>query len=148
MKVHLASPVVVTIPGAPVGKGRPRFARRGNFVHTFTPEKTANYESLVRLAAQEAMQGRAPMDCALDVALDLIVTPPASWSNKKHMAAIAGQIAPTTKPDLDNTAKGIFDACNGVVWLDDKQIVDARISKRYGMKPMAVLMVRAWSTSC
>ena len=36
----------LTIPGEPVGKGRPRFTKNG---HSFTPEKTVNYENLVKL---------------------------------------------------------------------------------------------------
>ena len=42
------------IEGKPVGKGRPRFKRMGNFVQTYTPEKTADYEKLVRLRFQNA----------------------------------------------------------------------------------------------
>ena len=36
----------------------------------------------------------------------------------------------TCKPDYDNLAKMIGDACNGVVYLDDSQITDARVIKR------------------
>lgn len=36
-----------SVPGEPVGKGRPRFTRTG---HPYTPGKTESYESLVRLA--------------------------------------------------------------------------------------------------
>lgn len=36
-----------TVDGEPVGKGRPRFTRSG---HTYTPEKTADYEQLVKLS--------------------------------------------------------------------------------------------------
>ena len=133
--------IIVTIPGTPVGKGRPRFARRGAFVKTYSPEKTQNYEALVKMAAQEAMQGIDPLQGAVKIELQLFVNPPASWSNKKAMSALAGDIYPTTKPDLDNTLKGILDACNDIVWLDDKQVVQATISKRYGIRACAVLHV-------
>lgn len=33
-----------TVPGAPVGKGRPRFMKNG---HTYTPQKTRDYEGKV-----------------------------------------------------------------------------------------------------
>ena len=72
-----------------------------------------------------------------------ISTPPASWSQKKQRAALAGQAFPTSKPDVDNVVKGIFDACNEVVWKDDKQVVDVAISKRYAIKAQAVVQVRA-----
>lgn len=138
----MSEPIVITIPGTPVGKGRPKFARRGNFVTTYTPEKTANYENLVKIAASQSMGARMPIDGAVSVELSLFVTPPASWSNKKRTQALAGEIHPTSKPDIDNVLKGIADACNGIVWLDDKQIVDCRISKRYADRPEAVVLVK------
>ena len=49
------SAVTFTVPGTPVGKGRPKFARRGNFTVAYTPEKTASYENLVKIAAGQAM---------------------------------------------------------------------------------------------
>ena len=41
--------------GEPVGKGRPRFAKRGNFVSTYTPQKTKTYEDEIRMMASAAM---------------------------------------------------------------------------------------------
>ena len=37
-----------TIPGSPVGKGRPRVSVRGGYAHAYTPEKTRTYEARVR----------------------------------------------------------------------------------------------------
>jgi Holliday junction resolvase RusA-like endonuclease len=137
------SGISFTIPGTPVGKGRPKFARRGNFVTAYTPEKTASYENLVKLAAAEAMQGRAVIDGAVSVWIGLYVTPPASWSQKKQRSALNGGILPTSKPDLDNCIKGIFDACNEIVWKDDKQAVELSVMKRYSESARAVVQVTA-----
>src|SRR5204862_7322331 len=52
-------PITFVVPGQAVGKGRPRIGKRGSFSMLFTPEKTVNYEGLVRLAAHQAMAGRA-----------------------------------------------------------------------------------------
>ncbi len=135
------SGVSFIIPGAPVGKGRAKFARRGNFVATYTPEKTASYENLVKVKAQEAMQGRAVIDGAVSVWIGLYVTPPASWSQKKQRSALDGGIFPTSKPDLDNCVKGIFDACNEIVWKDDKQAVELTVMKKYSETAQAVVQV-------
>ena len=51
-----------TVPGAPRGKGRPRFFRRGPGIGTFTDDKTAAYENLVALAASQAHAGAEPLD--------------------------------------------------------------------------------------
>ncbi|OQA32198.1 MAG: Endodeoxyribonuclease RusA [Betaproteobacteria bacterium ADurb.Bin341] len=135
--------VSFVIPGVPVGKGRPKFARRGNFVTAYTPEKTASYENLVKVKAQEAMQGRPLFDGAVFVEIALFVTPPDSWSEKKKRAALEGDIFPTSKPDVDNVVKGIFDACNEIVWKDDKQACDVRVQKRYSHVASAYVLVRA-----
>lgn len=137
--------ITVYIPGAAVGKGRPKFARRGNFVKTYTPEKTASYENLVKLAAQQAMGGREMMTCPMVVDVTVVVEPPASWSQKKQMAAFQQEIAPDKKPDLDNVLKALLDACNGVLWGDDKQVVEAHIRKRYGITPQTMLVAWEWS---
>jgi Holliday junction resolvase RusA-like endonuclease len=130
-----------TIPGQPVAKGRPKFARRGAHVVAYTPAKTASYENLVKLAAATAMRGIEPTarPVALQVTLNLQV--PASWSNKRRAAAVAGTICATKKPDADNVLKGIKDGCNGIVWADDAQVVRIMIEKRYSESPCAVVRV-------
>lgn len=133
--------IAFTVPGTPVGKGRPKFARRGNFVTAYTPEKTASYENLVKMAAHTAMNGRKQAAVALRCTIGVEVIPPASWSQKKRMAAICGDLRPTTKPDLDNVAKAILDAMNGIVFEDDKQVVELVVTKRYAETARAVVEV-------
>lgn len=134
--------VAFVIPGTPVGKGRPRFSRRGAFVTTYTPEKTASYENLVKVKAEEAMNGRPVIEGAVAAVIWLYVTPPASWSKKKKAAALAGELLPTSKPDVDNVIKGIFDAMNEIVWKDDKQACDVTVRKRYADTARATVTVR------
>ena len=134
--------IAFEIPGPPIGKGRPRAFRVGNSVRMHTPEKTASYESMVKLAAHRAMKGAGLM--AFPVALSLIVLHPIpkSWSKRRQDAALAGTERPTTKPDADNVAKVIADACNGVVWVDDAQVVELHVSKRYSATPGVMVEVR------
>lgn len=132
--------IVVTIPGELRGKGRPRFARRGRFVQTYTDDATQNAEAWVRSCGAKAMAG-ALLDGPLSITLDIGVPVPASWSAKKRAAALAGATFPTGKPDLDNQLKLVGDALNGVVWRDDKQIVRAVVTRRYVADPVATLTV-------
>lgn len=113
----------------------------------FTPEKTARYESLVALVGRQAMQGRDPIVGAVEVEILHNTVPPASWSKRRRAAALAGELRPTTKPDADNVIKAIADACNGVVWIDDKQITDVVLRKRYAVSPCAVVSVREVAAS-
>lgn len=123
------------VPGQPYGKGRPRIGKVGAHARMFTPEKTVNYENLVKYSAQQAMAGAALIEGACDVKLRIDCQIPASWSQKKQRAAAAGEIRPTSKPDADNVIKAVFDAMNGVVWKDDVQVVDIAVSKFYSLAP-------------
>lgn len=129
------------VPGAPVGKGRPRFAKRGNFVSTYTPEKTASYENLVKVLALQAMKGTQPLPYPVRVAIDVAICPPVSWSKKKRAQALIQLIQPTGKPDIDNVAKGILDAMNGVAYIDDKQVISLTIRKFYDESDQALVTV-------
>ncbi len=52
------------------------------------------------------------------------------------------QIYKTTKPDLDNLEKMLWDACNGVVFNDDSLICSKQsISKKYGRIPCIKLRI-------
>lgn len=136
-------PIRFTVPGAAVGKGRPKFARRGKFVTTYTPEKTVSFENLVKLYANQAMAGKHLIEQAVTVQIELWVSVPASWSKKKQHQALTGEIRPMTKPDADNVAKAICDAMNEIVYTDDKQIVDLRVRKFYDSHPRSVVTVSA-----
>lgn len=130
------------IPGQPVAKGRPKFARRGNFVTAYTPGKTVNYENLVKMAATEAMAGAQPSTGPIALELFLMLQIPASWSKKKQEMAIDGFVCATKKPDADNVLKGIKDGCNGIVWKDDAQVVQISIIKKYSEMPRALVSIR------
>ena len=123
------------------GQGRPRVTTRGKFATMYTPEKTASYESLIKLAAQTAMNGRQPLACAVEVRIVMLFAIPKSFSRIKRAQAITGELKPMVKPDVDNVCKAILDACNGIVYQDDKQATDAVLRKRYGLVPGAYVEV-------
>ncbi|MGH8381762.1 RusA family crossover junction endodeoxyribonuclease [Pseudomonas sp.] len=129
------NPVQFLVPGEPVGKGRPRIGKVGNHARMFTPAKTASYEGLIALAGTNAMAGRTLLEGAVMVELRIVMAVPQSKSKKWKSQALAGEIFPTKKPDMDNVIKAIYDGLNGVVWKDDVQVVDAFVRKRYGETP-------------
>lgn len=127
-----------SVPGKPLGKGRPRFSRASGRV--FTPAATMNYEGKIALFAREAMGDRAPFEAGtpLSVTVKAVFDVPVSWSKRRRLSALAGGLH-TSKPDGDNLAKCIGDAGNGVVWHDDSSIARLLIVKCYG--PVAELVV-------
>jgi Holliday junction resolvase RusA-like endonuclease len=114
--------IEIMLAGVPVGKGRPRFVKSTG--RAFTPEKTARFEDRLSIAAQIAMDGRPPLDGPLAVEVEIRMPVPLS-----------------KKPDADNFAKSL-DACNMIVWIDDSQIVDLKVTKIYHEAPAFVARVR------
>ncbi len=128
--------LIIHIPGEIRGKGRPRF---GNG-RTYTDAKTQNSEAWVRHCAVQAV-GQPCLEGALALEMAITVAVPKSWSKRKQADAMQGKIRPTGKPDWDNLGK-ITDALNKIVWMDDSQIVDGRVTKHYGSDPGAVLTIK------
>lgn len=122
--------VTFTIPGLPRGKGRPRMTRTG---HVYTDAKTASFEGMVRSFAAQAMANAGlamASGVPVRVLIAIAVPCPASYSRKRRAAALDGGVAPF-KPDVDNVAKSILDAMNGIVYDDDSRVVELAVSKRY-----------------
>jgi Holliday junction resolvase RusA-like endonuclease len=134
--------VMYTVYGEPVGKGRPRFARRGNFVSTYTPQKTKSYEDEIRMMAKAAMGSNELLDTPVTVAIYIRVGIPKSFSKQKRKDALAGIIKPTKKPDLDNVAKCHLDAIQGIIVFDDKLVVNLHVTKVYAETPAVEVMVK------
>ncbi len=119
----------------PVGKGRPRFA--GN--HAFTPERTREYESLIRTQwilkhGARAAAGPVRVACVFEF------TPPASWTKKRKQDALAG-LEMVKKPDCDNLIKAVLDALNGFAYLDDSQVQQISAVKRYASRSAVKIWV-------
>lgn len=131
-----------TIPGQPVAKGRPKFSSAGGFVKAYTPAKTREYEGRIAALATRAMAGREPSARPIEVLLELRMEIPASWTKAKRLAASLGTVRATKKPDADNVLKGVKDACNGIVWVDDSQVVVITVRKLYHAEPCVVIAVR------
>jgi len=113
-----------------VGKGRPRFTRTG---HIYTPDKTRKYEMRLAAAGSDEMVslGIDPTSEPCKVLIRAQFEIPKSWTKAKKLQAEQREIFPG-KPDLDNVAKIVLDAFNGVVFEDDAQVYELRVLKGYG----------------
>lgn len=134
--------ITFSIDGEPVGKGRPRFSRRGRHMVAYTPAPTENYEAWAKLCGKQAMAGREPLAGPVAVVVAFGVSVPKSWPAWRQEAALDGEVRPIGKPDCDNLIKAIFDSLNGIVWRDDSQIVRAEVTKVYASRPGALVTVQ------
>jgi Holliday junction resolvase RusA-like endonuclease len=96
------------IPGPPRPKQR---ARRGRNGHWYTPKETRAYEGVVHwYAARARARKRWPMDASYRV--EVVLYMPDRRTR-----------------DGDNVLKSIQDGANGVLWKDDRQVVETTVRK-------------------
>lgn len=147
--------MIIIIPGEPVAKGRPRIGINPGTgrAQAFTPAKTRQAEGEIKYFAVQAMRGRELFTGPVSL---LVIAyrskgmpgkPDAKMGTKARAqwdAANEGLIAPVSKPDGDNYLKAAQDACNGVVWKDDAQVVDCTIRKRFSDRPRLEIRVEEW----
>jgi len=136
----VSAAIYFVVPGDPQGKGRPKASSRGGFVRMYTPAATRQYEEKIAWAATLA-RGTWPVMCT-PMSLRVVAHHPipVSWSKRKQQQALAGELVPG-KPDLDNVAKAVLDALNGVIYLDDKQVIKLVAEKKYSFDPRVEVYV-------
>ena len=118
--------VEFTVVGRPKGKGRPRFVRG----HAYTPPETKAYEAQVRWAFQTSKGYK--FHGAVGIVIDAYFKPPKATAKLQLQRMMEHDIRPPKKPDVDNIAKIVMDALNGLAYDDDKQIVELTVRKWYG----------------
>ncbi len=91
------------------------------------PHPIAAFKAAVGLAASNAYSG-APLQGPLIVRMLLLFPRPGRliWKTRA-MPRIPHDI----KPDVDNCIKAIFDALKSKTWIDDAQVFDLTVKKRY-----------------
>lgn len=126
--------------GRPVPKGRPRLSAHG---HMHTPPSTAKFERQVRKAVQRKWGKRvAPVGASIEVFIKVDRAVPLSWSKKRIIEALSSGEPPQGPGDLDNIAKSILDAINGVIFEDDKQVSRLVVRREYAELDAFHLLVR------
>lgn len=135
-------PVKFEVLGTPVGKSRPKFSTVNGHAVAYTPKKTANYETLVRLSYQQQIGAfMFDKDKPLRAIIRAFFPIPKSASKKKREQMEAGKIRHTKKCDADNIAKACLDALNGIAFYDDSQVCELSISKFYGDTPKVEIII-------
>lgn len=105
--------IEITIPGRPVPAVR--MTRRGKWIKANAKRYLA-YKDIVRWTALDEMKklGFAPIEGPVGVELH-------AW------------ISGGRPGDIDNIQKSVFDGLNGVVWYDDRQVVEIHAYRHIGV---------------
>lgn len=110
--------MIIVVPGEPVPKGRPRFGKG----HAYTDPKTKAAEERIRaLTRQAGIRKPTKKPVCLTIGF---------WRASKRRA------------DIDNLAKLVLDALNGIVWEDDNQIEELLLFKTTSTCPNTEIIIR------
>lgn len=131
-----------TVLGEPTGKQRPKFSTFNGHAMAYTPQKTVNYETLVKLSYQQQCNDKPyDKDIPLRAEITAYFPMPKSTSMKRKKMMLEGQIRHTKKCDADNLAKAVLDALNGIAYYDDSQVCELSVSKLYGDNPRVIVNI-------
>lgn len=143
-------PLEFSLDGPPKGKGRPRATARIVWkgakpmavISMTTPKDTKAVEAAMATLARAMMGARKPTHLPVHLTIRATFPIPASFTNPQKAQAHGGNMAHCSTPDADNVLKLVQDALNEVAWLDDGQVSDLHVVKRYGSAPRVDVIVR------
>lgn len=127
--------IQLSIPGEPIGKKRPRFARRGKTTVAYNDQQTEDGKFIAQVLAQangKTIDG--------PIGMTMIATksrPKSHYGTGRNSGKLkpSAPAYPTSKPDLDNCIKFVLDCFNEILFKDDAQVVSIKAIKRYGQNP-------------
>lgn len=71
-----------------------------------------------------------------------------AWAFKKHkpsskefIVTIILEVADNRRRDIDNGIKMILDALTGIVWIDDRQVVQITVRRNKGLKNKTIIII-------
>lgn len=106
-----------------LGKPRPRFTYKNGKRYAYTPKKFQDCES--KIGYEYERQG-GPFYGTGEVSVSIIVCRRQPKGTPKRIY----EIPDTVRPDLDNIAKIVLDALNGIAYTDDCQVTSIQIDKQ------------------
>lgn len=120
----------------PKPKPRPRMNMKTGRV--YTPAKCHSYQNEIRdaIVRHLGIGAKYPIfgvDVPLAVDVDFVSNLPNSHEGNRKK----GKLGPHWRPvgdDIDNLAKAVWDGLNGILWEDDRQIVETRMRKLYASR--------------
>ena len=124
------------VPGKPHGEARPRVTIHGTYIpRTTRLAKKAVADAFKIALANSDGKNRIPDSvnyCRVSIFAKYPIAK--SWDNKRKYEAAHGLIVPG-KPDVDNVAKLVLDALNGLAYRDDSCVYELLVTKAFDPAP-------------
>jgi Holliday junction resolvase RusA-like endonuclease len=144
----VSEPIVFTVFGIaqPQGSARAFMPKGARFpVITTDNKQLKGWRQLVAQEVSRALNGRAassqwPAGQLLDGPIRIV----AAFYLPRPKSLRGKPKAHLTRPDVDKLARAVGDALIGVLWRDDSQVVQLKVTKEYagvGESPRAVIAV-------
>lgn len=130
--------ITFEVPGEPVPQPRPRVSTRGGFARAYVPKKHAVHAYRDAVAAAARAAGAGTHGEPVSVVIDLVFARPKSHMRKSGVKPDAPVLP---RADIDNTAKAVLDALNGVAWDDDSQVQRLVVEKSYGTEARTTVRI-------
>lgn len=134
--------IVIEVPGKAQTSGSKRAFVRGGRAQVVDANPNAGaWKERVAIAAGQAMKGVKLIDGAVSLEVVVEFARPGSHLNSRGEVRGRAPRFPLGR-DLTKLVRGIEDGLNGVVWRDDRQVVQQRNVKRYGTRDVTTIVVR------
>lgn len=142
--------VVFEVSGAPVPQPRARVTTRGGIGRAYTPKNHPIHAFRQAVEIQATVYARRlkvlPSDLPHELDVLAVFDRPASHRRRDGTLAAGARPYPP-RSDWDNIGKGVSDAITDSAswWIDDDQVVDGRVRKRYaepGERARTVVTIR------
>jgi len=104
--------------------------QRNRFGNAFVPAKTKNFKETIQKITEIQIRENYPSHDffkyhkkdGMRIEISFVFTRPKKPVN------------PYPRQDIDNCAKGVLDSFNGIIFEDDKQVMELMLKKRYANK--------------
>ena len=138
----------IELAGTPISKMRHRYYVKHGAIVTYNPQSDDDKSMRWRLeiSLRDAINAK-DSDAKLlsqcnaykvDIEFHLPLPKNASKSQENQYLWYGDA---NIKPDIDNLVKFYLDAANGILWQDDKQIIELNVIKKYSQKPKTIINV-------
>jgi Holliday junction resolvase RusA-like endonuclease len=108
-------------------------------------QRHTDWRACVALAAQRALGNYPPSTWPIQLELAFQLMRPRSHRTSRGDLRLSASGLPTTRPDLLKLARSVEDACTGILWVDDAQIVREELVKSYADFEGSGVTVSVWA---
>lgn len=131
----------LTVLGDPHAQMRHKTFKRGTFTGAYDPSQDIKRDFLLTVQDNAPKE---PITGPIMVTVEFYFGRPKNHYKTGKLSAMLRDDCPewhTSRKDIDNLQKLIFDALNGIFWKDDKQICWVEAQKKYSERPRTEIII-------